>query len=184
MSGWFGGILEGLAVPINALAEGIKNVWDGIISVRDNLVQGFTDTVEAVTAIPEMIGEKVRLLLTEFFVPDEELMNERLQSLRSEFAFVDSIAGYGDHLLNTLQGASGKAPSFTIDFGKARGKYIKTSQTVTIDLSWYDEYKPMVDNILSGLIWMTFLWHMYKKIPDIIHGNSMSTAAVNQILKK
>ena len=151
-----------------------------MISVRNNLVNGFSNVVDSLLSIPELIGEKIRELFEEFFLPDEELMNERLETLRSEFAFVDSIAGFGDNLLETLQSSAGSSPPvITVNLGKSTAKYV-----ITIDFSWYAQFKPMVDNIVAGIIWLTFMWHMYKKIPDIIHGNSMSTAAVNQIIKK
>lgn len=129
--------------------------------------------------LPLRIQEKINELFEYFFLPDEDLTNQRLDQIRQKFAFIDSLAGYGEAVIGFLENASGtKAPVITISLGSYKGSFDYGNSDITIDFSWYEPYKPMVDNIVAGIIWAVWLWHMYKRIPDIIAGNSMTTASV------
>ena len=129
-----------------------------------------------VLEIPLAIYNKMKSLFEYFFVPDADLMNQRLEHINSKFAFVESVTGYGEHLINFLQNAAGtKAPVVTLNLGAYRGSYgWGSAGVVTIDFSWYAEYKPLVDNLLAGIIWVHFCWHTYKRIPELIHGMGMT----------
>lgn len=37
-------------------------------------------------------------------------------------------------------------------------------------MSWYARYKPSVDIILSGILWIVFVWNTFKTLPSIING--------------
>jgi len=94
-------------------------------------------------------------------------------------------AGNGESVIDFLQNASGKkAPVITISLGSYKGSFNYGSGDIVIDFAWYEPYKPMVDNIIAGIIWAVWLWHMYKRIPDIIAGNSMTTASVLRATRK
>lgn len=41
-----------------------------------------------------------------------------------------------------------------------------------IDLSWYTQFKSYGDTIMSGIMWLFFIWSTYKKLPSIISGVS------------
>ena len=43
-----------------------------------------------------------------------------------------------------------------------------------LDLSWYLKYKSTVDGILSGFLWLGFLWLLFKRAPGILNGMSLS----------
>lgn len=160
----------------------LSELFAPLLEIRDNIIQGFLDMVHGIIELPGLIQDKIKELFESFFVPDEELMNERLAQLRSRFAFIDSLAGYGEHILNFLQNASGKkAPSFTIDLSKKTGQFSWGSQVIVVDFAWYAPYKPIVDNVVAGIIWITWLWHMYKRLPEIIHGQGMTTERIIDI---
>lgn len=155
--------------------------WTG--EIRQFFLDKFTDLFEKLLAIrqhiielPVKIYDKMKELFEEFFVPDAELMNERLDAINEKFAFIDSFTGYGEHLVNFLQNAAGtKAPVITINLAAYEGSYgWGSAGAVTLDFSWYARYKPAVDNLLAGIIWANWLWHLYKRIPEIIHGQGMT----------
>ncbi len=133
--------------------------------------------VDAITNLPQLIGEKVESLMKSLFMPDEEAMNEKINSIKERFGFISDITGLGEEITGFLENASGiTAPTFTIDLSKYTGSYGWGNTMITIDFSWYAQFKPMVDTILAGMIWITFLWHLYKRIPEIIAGQGMVTA--------
>lgn len=50
-----------------------------------------------------------------------------------------------------------------------------------LDFSWYAPYKSRVDGLLSGFLWASFLWLLFKRLPGIIHGSAMAADTVNYI---
>lgn len=161
-----------------ALGEQLSNIKQGFDNVKNNFVDLLKKLAELwleVNTLPLRIQDKVKELFEYFFVPDEDLMNQRLDAVREKFAFIDSIAGYGEHLLNFLQSASGtKAPVIKVNLRAYKGSYGWASGgEVSIDFAWYAQYKSAVDNLLAGIIWAHWLWNVYKRIPEIIHGQGM-----------
>ena len=165
-------------------ADNWKNFFNWTAEIREFFLGKFSDLFQKlmdirdyiVVEIPLAIYNKMKDLFEYFFVPDADLLNQRLDHINSKFAFVESVTGYGEHLINFLKNAAGvKAPVVTLDFGSYRGKYgWGKAGTVTIDFAWYAEYKPAVDWILAGIIWANWLWHTYKRLPEIIHGMGMT----------
>ncbi len=167
------------------IREGLDNVRTKITGALGDQLQKLVDVWLEINTLPLRIQEKIRELFEDFFVPDEELTNQRLKQIREKFAFVESIAGYGETLINFFKSASGiSAPVIRINLGDYDGSFNYGSGTVVIDFSWYAPYKPTVDNIVAGIIWATWIWHMYKRIPDIIAGNSMTTASALRATRK
>lgn len=155
----------------------IADIWEWSKNTWNSFFEKIAEIRQSILDIPQRIYEKFVELFELFFVPDEEGMNEKLTALREKFAFIDSISGYGEHLLNFLRSASGtRAPVFTIDLSDYTGNYNWGAAVITIDFSWYAPYKPTVDTLLAGIIWATWLWHTYKRIPELIHGQGMTTA--------
>lgn len=161
-----------------ALGEQLANIKQGFDNVKENFTNMLKKLAELwleINALPLRIQDKIRELFEYFFVPDEDLMNQRLDAVREKFAFIDSIAGYGEHILKFLQNASGaKAPVIKVNLKAYKGSYGWASGgEAVIDFSWYADYKTLVDNLLAGIIWLNWLWHVYKRIPEIIHGQGM-----------
>lgn len=140
---------------------------------------------EYVVSLPDLLQQKFRDLLDELFVPEAGLFDRRLAELRSRFGIFAEIADTGDHLLALLQSAAGvAAPVITIDLSAKGGMFDWGAQVIRIDFAWYTPYKPLVDNVVAGIIWITFLWHLYKRLPEIIHGQGMLTARVANLAAK
>ena len=163
---------------IKEVIDSIANNWKNFFAWTHDLVSNLTDFRDQVLLkIPLAIYEKMKTLFDDVFLPDPDKMQARLNHLNERFSFVESLSSFGTHVLKLLQNATGaKAPVVTLNLGSYRGKYgWGGAGKVTIDFSWYAEYKPLVDNLLAGIIWINWLWHTYKRIPEIIHGLGMTT---------
>lgn len=170
---------------VDAISSGIISVIETVENIREAILGKIEEVIVSILAIPEIIGIRIEELFEKFFIPDEEATQAKLDALRARFAFIDSITGYGEHLIGFLQSAAGtKAPVFTVDLSDYTGNYNWGGTVITIDFSWYAKYKPLVDNILAGIIWINWLWHMYKRIPELIHGQGMTTARTVDIVEK
>lgn len=68
------------------------------------------------------------------------------------------------------------APQITMDLSAATspmGIVYGPGAVTVLDLSWYTPYKPTVDNIISGFLWIFFLWGLFKRVPSILSGASI-----------
>lgn len=113
-------------------------------------------------------------------LPSEEFIAKFMTDLREDFSGIFAIIDEVQKIINYMKTASGtKAPSFTINLGQSASYYL--GESVTIDFSWYDAYKPTVDLLFAAIIWAGFLWRMYCRIPEIINGAGMTVTASYRI---
>ena len=131
----------------------------------------FLDTlVDAMTAPFEWLAETLLEGIKAIFVPSEDFLTEKVEALRAEFSFADSIMSAGELVGGTLQSLDTSPPVIYIDLGASRGSYQLGGEVPFIDLRWYAEYKPTVDTLLSALLWIVFIWRLFVKLPGIISG--------------
>lgn len=105
---WFSNLKDTLS---SALGEQLSNIKQGFENVKEsfvNLLEKMAELWAEVNTLPLRIQEKIKELFEYFFVPDEELTNQRLDHIRQKFAFIDSLAGNGESVIDFLQNASGK----------------------------------------------------------------------------
>ena len=50
-----------------------------------------------------------------------------------------------------------------------------------LDLSWYAPYKERVDGIVSGFLWLLFLWGLFKTAPGILSGLGITENRLSDI---
>ena len=74
----------------------------------------------------------------------------------------------------TSYGGSATAPQVFCNFPSVTWNGVNFGGYTALDLSWYAPYKPTVDAILSGFFWLSYIYMLFKKLPGIIHGESMS----------
>ena len=104
------------------------------------------------------------------FVPSEDFLTDKVDALRSEFAFADTLITGGQMIGDAFNGFDTSPPVIYIDLGATRGDYDIGGKTPFIDLTWYEEYKPTVDTLLSSFLWVVFIWKLFQKAPGIISG--------------
>lgn len=61
----------------------------------------------------------------------------------------------------------GNSPKLTINVGAT--KYTEAQKLTILDLSFYEDYKPYGDIILTGFIYIMFLWRFFISLPNIIN---------------
>ncbi len=94
----------------------------------------------------------------------------------NNFGFTEDVKknvnGMVDVITNTKE-----VPKFQIN---VNSKYYKGTLTI-VDLSWYAPYKDMGDNVICIFAYLTFLWRIFIKLPDIIRGAGASSYASNML---
>lgn len=155
-------IFEKLGEIPSAIAEKIgaffTTLWGWLQKVLD-----------AIVSIPATVAEKVG----ELFKPDEALVTEITDTFKGKFGFLPTLKQFGDDLFGMT--AETDPPVIWVHLEDAESKYgyVYGDKQKMLDLTWYQKYKPTVDGLLSGFLWLGYLWLLFKRAPSILNGMSM-----------
>ncbi len=165
---------------IKELPGTLSNIWEtvkGIPAAIAEKIGAFFTTlwgwlqsiIDAITALPAAIAEKVG----ELFKPDEALITEITDTFKGKFGFLPTLKQFGDDLFGMT--AETEPPVIWIHLENAESKYGYDygGKTKALDLTWYQKYKANVDTIVSGFLWLAFLWLLFKRASSIIQGGEM-----------
>lgn len=114
--------------------------------------------------IIDLLGD----LLKALFIPKEESISNISNSVKSKFAFIDTINAFVNTFGNDL-GETGVSPTFTL--GLSATKYTNQQDYVILDMSWYAPFKEYGDLIITSFCYAFFLWRLFIKLPSIINGS-------------
>ena len=158
--------LEGEAAP-DVPATDIG--WKGTI---EKIYQGIID-------LPGRIADAFKALLEGLFAPDAALMQEMTDTFKGKFSFLTTLHKVGTDLFGMT--AETDPPVIWVHLEDAEGKYTYGGPVKALDLSWYQRYKADVDKLISGFLWLAFLWLLFKRAASIIHGGEMYTEYASDI---
>lgn len=182
-------LLEGLMAHIEALTQ--DRILSGDfenVSVPDTPAEGTVDLsgvlgflrsiFDTLVSIPTTIGNLIKGILTEIFVPNFDKANSLIDLYSSKFGWVEDIYIFVRDFFDNL--FTDNPPKVPIHLGNAEGKYKYGGDGYVLDMTWYARYKPSVDVILSSVMWIFFLWRLFKRIPDILSGSGIITEQSNR----
>lgn len=112
------------------------------------------------------------------FVPSEERINAITNTIKAKFEFVDSIKTAVNSIKDILNNL-GNAPKITLNL-KAT-KYTKAQNAVVFDLSWYAPYKTYGDLVITGFVYLMFIWRLLVSLPSFISGAGSGRAYFEKI---
>ena len=101
------------------------------------------------------------------FVPSQDRIIGLTNSVTSKFGFVDTIKSSISSIKDIINGTNA-APTITIRLNST--KYTNAGNVSIIDLSWYAPYKSYGDLVLTGFIYIFFIWRTYIHLSGIISG--------------
>lgn len=110
------------------------------------------------------------------FVPSEERFTAISDAVSSKFGFVDTIKDSVVLLKGNLDKMK-NSPSISLDVDS---RYY-TGELVSIDMSWYSDYKPYVDSVITGFCYLFFLWRLYSNVPNIINGAGSGISYIDSL---
>ena len=100
------------------------------------------------------------------FVPSEDSINSLVDSVKSKFAFIEVITSSVDEI-KTMLSTNENLPVLKITL--PHNKWYNGELTV-IDLNWYAQYKQYGDTVISGFMYLFFIWRIYINLASIING--------------
>lgn len=185
---WFDkqfGILDAICSWVESIYGYVESIAEFIASILtlfepvaewfEALITGQTTIIDSIIALPGLIGDVMTGVLTEVltavFVPSADYLTVKVDALRARFPFIDGVISTGEYIRDSVSGDSGP-PVIYVDLGRASSGNYGSQRVLLIDFSWYAEYKPTVDSVLSAALWAFFGWRVFLKLPGIISGES------------
>ena len=165
---------------IKDLPGTLANIWESIkgipAAIAEKIGAFFTtlwgwlqNIIDAITALPAAIAEKIGAL----FKPDEALLTEITDAFKDKFGFFSTLKQFGNDLFGMTPET--EPPVIWVHLENAESKYGYSygDKQKIFDMTWYQKYKASVDGLLSGFLWLGYLWLLFKRAPSILNGMQM-----------
>lgn len=164
------GITEGLESLGSKFTSGLNNIVTGLGNLKDAFVTSITNLIDSIISGLSDLGTFLLDGIKSLFLPSDGFFENEVNELRSRFSFADSIIASASGLINIITASAAadeqEPPSIVMDIN-IRGT---TKEVTVIDMSWYEPYKRYGDMVLSGMIWVFFVWRVFVRLPGIIAG--------------
>ena len=167
---------------IKELPGTLANIWETIkgipAAIAEKIGAFFTtlwgwlqSIIDAITALPAAIAEKIGAL----FKPDEALLTEITDTFKGKFGFFSTLKQFGNDLFGMTP--ESEPPVIWVHLENAESKYGYNygDKQKIFDMTWYQKYKASVDGLLSGFLWLGYLWLLFKRAPSILGGMQLSS---------
>lgn len=147
----------------NFILSGVSSALSSIFSTLGNILSYLNPFSENffVYKLIELLGD----LLKALFIPSEERLTAIGDTVKSKFGFIDTIKDTINTMHNLITNLDeGVEMSYNVE-----SKYY-TGAVPIVNLSWYRPFKPYGDIVITGFVYMFFIWRIFIHAPNIIHG--------------
>lgn len=108
--------------------------------------------------------------LSSIFVPDMENFEQKVNSVKNKFGFIENIKTIFNTITDNLLNGEPEVPKIEINLSNSEGKYNYGDTAYILDMTWYLRYKPTVDLIIIAFAYIGFIFLVFKRLPAIISG--------------
>ena len=165
---------------IKELPGTLANIWESIkgipAAIAEKIGAFFTtlwgwlqNIIDAITALPAAIAEKIGAL----FKPDEALLSEITDTFKGKFGFFSTLKQFGSDLFGMTPDTEPPVIWVHLENAESKFGYNYGDKQKIFDMTWYQKYKASVDGLLSGFLWLGYLWLLFKRAPSILNGMQM-----------
>lgn len=158
MGNWFSELWTNIDAGLRELS---RNMVGGITGFSDKLDNTFKKNDEENEANAEEGANAI---------------NQGISAVKDKFVFVDSIKTNVNDMVNVITDDT-KTPKFELN---VNSKWYSGKVTV-VDFSWYDDYREFGDNVICMFCYLSFLWNIFKRLPDIIQGSGAASYSVDMM---
>ena len=165
---------------IKELPGTLANIWESIKGIPAAIAEkigaffatlwGWLQSIiDAITALPAAIAEKIGAL----FKPDEALLTEITDTFKGKFGFFSTLKQFGSDLFGMTPETEPPVIWVHLENAESKFGYNYGDKQKIFDMTWYQKYKASVDGLLSGFLWLGYLWLLFKRAPSILNGMQM-----------
>lgn len=185
---WLGNVNQSVGVYGKQTVDWLKNVNSNLVHYStkiDTSIKGVATKIDTlIETIPAQVEDSLAVPKPEIAVQvgAQTLVVTDYPSMGKAFsakmAWVPQIFDFLSELRSRLN--SGTPPKVSINLAAAEGNIKWGDSAYVLDMTWYARYKPTVDTVLSGIMWLCFGWAIYKRIPDILSGVGLTMENATQ----
>lgn len=150
----------------------ISDLKTGLAAIPSQIAQTAADIKAAIQGIPSAILSGLQTVLETLFSPSADFMESKVTALKEKYPFVDTFSSLGLTFKSFFLNIGSKPPIIWIDLGAGSAWYPMGGKVKFLDLSWYSQFKPLMDNISGGFLWLWTGWRLFQSAPGIISGAS------------
>ena len=165
---------------IKELPGTLANIWETVkgipAAIAEKIGAFFTtlwgwlqNIIDAITALPAAIAERVGALLK----PDEALLSEITDTFKGKFGFFSTLKQFGSDLFGMTPETEPPVIWVHLENAESKFGYNYGDKQKIFDMTWYQKYKASVDGLLSGFLWLGYLWLLFRRAPSILNGMQM-----------
>ena len=170
-----------IEVKIQTIADWWTIFWSEtkalILSISAAITEFFTvtfpawitDVKEWAVTLPRTISDAIAVALTAVFIPAAGYWDAKVVALQAAFPLFNAIILSANSLRGFFQGLGSRPPIIYIDLGNS-ASWAMGGKTIFLDLTWYSQYKPTMDTVLSAFLWIFALWRIFLRLPGLIRG--------------
>lgn len=171
---------------LNGVLQGLVDLGNWLLQIIDylnplsdkfilkSIIEFFIEIISYINPFSEnFIGYKIIELLGDLlqflFIPSEDSFDRVVEVWKSHFLFIDTIKVSIDSIKNSIFNSLPfeKSLSFGVDTPIYKGD-------IEINFGWFEKFKPYTDLLLTGFVYLFFVWRLYSNLPNIISGISVS----------
>lgn len=167
LSEFWAALIQAVTVSIPDFLNSIYEALETFFGVT--VPAWITDVKAWALSLPRTITDAIAVALAAAFIPAAGYWDAKLAACMAAFPFFDSIITTGRSLGSFFSGLGSKPPIIYIDLQNSNS-FVLGGRQIFMDLSWYSQYKPTVDTILSAFLWLIVLWRLFLALPGILRG--------------
>lgn len=156
---WFSNLGTSLSNWFADLGSNLKNLLSYINPFDENFLG---------KKLIELIGD----LLNDLFVPKEDHFGELHDKINEKFGFISQFKDLVYNFFGLEQVDNGNVYIKTASDYEYPGFYI-TYEGYTfsiIDFSTFDRFRSIFHGIIISILWISYLWRLYRRSPEIVAG--------------
>ena len=111
------------------------------------------------------------------FIPSSDFLEEKVNSIKDKFSFVESINGTIDEIIGVVKTEESVPVFYVSTFDN---KYYNGKLKI-LDLTWYAQYKEYGDTIICCFAYAFFFWRIFINLSNIINGAGGAVDASSEI---
>lgn len=173
LGNWFSDLGNWFSDLGTNLGNWFKDLWTNIDTGLRFVSKSFVDKFTEMTDWLNSNKEEEKTEENKQEDKGTELINSNVSSIKDKFNFINNVKKNVDDMSSVITDEK-NTPKLAINI---KSKYYSGSINV-VDLSWYAPYKEYGDSIICMFCYLSFLWNIFKRLPDIIQGAGAGSYSV------
>lgn len=185
----FSSLYDDMDYATNELVTGFENSIGGITKVDDHFVYYADGTIKTIEQYRNDFNKYVddQIYHNDYSNLGKEndkagndsadaTISNGVNGVKDKFNFYNDVVSNVNSMISVITDVESE-PKYYINVDS---KWYK-GKICIVDLSWYAPYKDLGDNIICIFVYLSFLWNIFLRLPDIINGAGASSYAGNMV---